>query len=346
MLGLQTARESRARRLSTVRWAFRVGILGVVAACSPADSGSSTVAGRIVAEDKGGHTVRLDAPATRVVAVLPSVNELLVAMGAQAVIVARTDYDTHPALAALPSIGGGLDPSVEMLISLRPDLFVAWGGRAHDTMRRRLEASGIATFGVGTQDTTDIFQSIHALGVLTGFDREADSLHAALSAELAATAESVRGLSRPTVLYALSVDPPMTTSAGTYVSELIAVAGGRNLFDDLGNDFPSVGLEEIVRRDPDFILLPTGTLSEAQRVERLRATAGWRDLSAVREGRIITVPSTILDVPGPRMGEAARMIRDGLHGSGVNAGLDRNRGAGPNAEGTAAASVADSSAPG
>ena len=239
-------------------------------------------------------------------------------MGAGSVLVARTDYDTHPALAQLPSIGGGLDPSVETLISLRPDLFVAWGGRAHDAMRLRLEASGIPTFGVGTQDTADVFLSIHALGALTGFDRQADSLRASISRELAAVTASVRGLSRPTVLYALSVDPPMTTSAGTYVSELIGVAGGRNLFDDLANDFPSVGLEEIVRRDPDFILLPTGTLSEAQRVERLKAAAGWRDLGAVRGGRIITVPSTILDVPGPRMGEAARMIRDGLHGAGVS----------------------------
>lgn len=268
----------------------------------------------MVAEDKGGHTVRLDAPAARVIAVLPSVNELLIAMGAELLIVARTDYDTHPAIADLPSIGGGLDPSIEALISLRPDLFVAWGGRAHDRMRERLEASGIATFGVGTQDTADVFQSIRALGTLTGFDREADSLHSAISAEFAEVAESVSGMTRPTVLYALSVDPPMTTSAGTFVSELIGVAGGINLFDDLANDFPSVGLEEIVRRNPDFILLPTGTLSEAQRLERLRSTAGWRDLSAVREGRIITVPSSILDRPGPRMGEVARIIRDGLHG--------------------------------
>lgn len=276
-----------------------------------------------MAVDQGGDTVRLPRPAARVIAVLPSVNELLLAMGAGARIVARTDYDDDPSLAELPSIGGGLDPSLEALLVLRPELVVTWGGRAHDALRNRLEAVGIETFGVGTQDTSEIFRSIHALGVLTGHEREADSLHGSLSAELAEVAGSVEGLSRPSVLYALSIDPPMTAGPHTYVSELIGVAGGRNVFADLANDFPSVGMEEIVRRDPDVLLLPTGARGAEARLAQLRRTPGWRDLRAVRDGRVVAISTELLDRPGPHMGEVARLMRDGFHPEASAAGDDR-----------------------
>jgi len=266
-----------------------------------------------MAVDQGGDTVRLPQPAARVIALIPSVNELLLAMGAGPRIVARTNYDVDPALSRLPSIGGGLDPSLEALLALRPDLVIAWGGRAHDALRQRLERAGIATFGIGTQDTTEIFRSIAALGVLTGHEREADSLHAEISAELAEVARSVAGLPSPTVLYALSIDPPMTAGPNTYVSELIGVAGGRNVFHDLANDFPGVALEEIVRRDPDVLLLPSGEAGDAPHITRLQQTPGWRELRAVRDGRVIVIPALLLDRPGAHMGQVARAIRDGLH---------------------------------
>ena len=85
------------------------------------------------------------------------------------------------------------------------------------------------------------------------------------------------------MLYALSISPPMTTGPRTYVSELIGVAGGTNVFADLGNDFPSISLEEIVRRDPDFILLPADSASVETRIGLLERTPGWSGLRAVRE---------------------------------------------------------------
>lgn len=257
--------------------------------------------------------MRLPGPAERVVAVLPSVNEFLLAMGAGDLIVARTDYDVQPELASLPSIGGGLDPSLEVLLDLRPDLVVTWHGPAHDMLRERLRSVGIATFGVGTQDTAEVFRSVHALGVLTGRVREADSVRAAISAEFAAIAASVQGMRRPGVLYALSIAPPMTTGPRTYVSELTGVAGGINVFADLGNDFPSISLEEIVRRDPDFILLPADPASVEARIAMLERTPGWSGLRAVRERNVIAISSLLLDRPGPHMGMVARMIHEGLH---------------------------------
>ncbi len=288
--------------------------VSALAACTGEDVPGAHPSGTaVVAVDQAGDTVRLPRPAERVVAVLPSVNEFLLAMGAGDLIVARTDYDVQPELASLASIGGGLDPSLEVLLDLRPDLVVTWHGPAHDRLRERLRSVGIATFGVGTQDTAEVFRSVHALGVLTGRAREADSVRAAISAEFAEIAASVQGTRRPGVLYALSITPPMTTGPRTYVSELIGVAGGTNVFADLGNDFPSISLEEIVRREPDFILLPADSASVESRMAMLERTPGWSGLRAVRERNVIAISSLLLDRPGPYMGMVARMIHDGLH---------------------------------
>lgn len=274
------------------------------------DASGST---EIVVVDQAGDTVSLSQPARRVVSVLPSVNEFLLAMGAGELIAARTDYDVQQELENLPSIGGGLDPSLEVLINLSPDLVITWHGPAHNRLREQLRAVGIATFGVGTQDTAEVFRSLHSLGELIGNTRAADSLRNTISAEFADVVASVRGLPRPTVLYALSIAPPMTTGPHTYVSELVGVAGGTNVFADLTNDFPAIALEEIVRRDPAVILLPADSTNAGARIRSLHSTPGWRDLPAVREGRVITISSLLLDRPGPHMGTVARMIRNGLH---------------------------------
>lgn len=284
----------------------------LLAACVGGERRAEAAQGAIVVVDRAGDTVRLTRPAERIVALLPSVNELLVAIGAGDRIVARTDYDVDATLAALPSIGGGMDPSIEALLALRPDLVITWGGPAHDALRARLTSAGIPSLRVGTQDTADVFRTIRALGTLTGREAAADSLHRAIAAEFAAVSASVAGRPRPTVLYVLSSDPPMTTGSRTYVHELIGVAGGRNVFEDLTTEFPTVGLEEIVRRDPDVLLLPTGKLGDVASLARLTRSPGWRELRAVREGRVIPISALLLDRPGPHIGEVARRIRDGL----------------------------------
>lgn len=304
-----------ARRTRTARTLLSIAAACLVAVACNANTGdaSANPGTSITAVDQAGDTLHLSRPASRVVSVLPSVNEFLLAMDAGSLIAARTNYDVQPELAHLPSIGGGLDPSLEVLLSLGPDLVVTWHGPAHDRLRNQLRAAGIATFGVGTQDTAEVFRSLHALGQLTGRSRAADSLTGSIRAEFARVAESVRNAERPTVLYALSVNPPMTTGPRTYVSELIGVAGGVNVFGDLDNDFPVISLEEIVRRNPAFVLLPADSANAAARIRTLQNTPGWKELRAVREQRVITIPSNLLDRPGPHMGVVARLIRNALH---------------------------------
>src|SRR5690606_29537631 len=115
--------------------------------------------------------------------------------------------------------------------------------------------------------------------------------------------------------------------------QLIGVAGGRLLFDDLDQLWPTVSLEEVVRRDPDIVVLPVEG-DGAAAVAALRRRAGWRDVRAVREGRVATVPTNLVNRPGPNLDAAARALRDAFHPD-IAAGL-----AGPAANGQPPARVA------
>lgn len=267
----------------------------------------------VVLTDDAGREVRLPRPAARIVSLVPSATETLLAIGAGDRLVGRTDFDTHPALGRLPSVGGGMDPSVETLAALRPDLVIGWETRGDQRTRRRLEELGIPVFAVEVDDTAAVFRAVASLGALAGRTGGADSLAAGLRRELAEVRASVAGRPRPTVFFLVWNDPPMTAGPSTFISQVLGVAGGRNVFADLAGEWPNVSLEEIVRRQPDYLVLPQGEKGGAHDLDKLRGAPGWRELRAMREGRAVAVDSELMNRPGPRLGEAARALRDALH---------------------------------
>jgi iron complex transport system substrate-binding protein len=262
--------------------------------------------------DDAGRTVTLAHPARRVIALVPSITETVLALGAADRLAGRTDFDTEPALARLPSVGGGLDPSVEKIVALRPDLVLGWETSGRAELRDRLTALGIPVFSVKTEDTADVFRSIRNVGRLVGRGRAADSLSAALRAQIDSVRTSVEGKPRPSVFYMVWNDPPMTAGPATFVSEMIGVAGGRNVFADQRALWPNVSLEEIVRRQPDFVVIPAGE-NGMEKLDALRRAPGWRELRALQQGRGVLVPAEVMNQPGPRIGQAARAMRDAIH---------------------------------
>ena len=276
------------------------------------DAPSSYAGGSPVsAVDDAGRTVRLDRPARRIVSLLPAGSETLMAMGAGDLLVGRTRYDTDPAVAHLPSVGGGLDPSLEALVALDPDLVIAWepaGGRS--AIRARLEEMGIAVFSIQTRDTADIFSNVESLGRLTGRAGAAARLASRMRAELDSVRHAVPPGPRPTVLFVVAVDPPMVAGLDNFIAELIGVAGGEPL--DIAGPArglsPQVSLEELIRRQPDVVILPVGD-DPSMTAERLSSEPGWSALRAVREGRVVEVPADLVNRPGPRIGEMARVLR-------------------------------------
>lgn len=289
-----------------------VAIVALLCAAARAANAQAKPAAAIELTDAAGHVVRLAKPARRVISLIPSATETLIALGATPQIVGRTRYDVAPEVAKLPSVGGGLDPSVETIVSLHPDLVIAWESDKRQQIRQQLIAAGIAVFVLRTQDTTDIFRGMANLGRLTGRDSAARAVATSVRGELEVVRRRVAGLSTPTVFYVVYSDPPMTAGPATFIGQLLDLAGGRSIFADLRQNWPTVAMEEIVRRDPDVVIVPVGEF-KTNTIDRFRGLAGWRELRAVREGRVVTVPADLSSRPGPGIGEAARVLSAAIH---------------------------------
>ena len=264
--------------------------------------------------DDAGDTLALASPARRIVSLVPSVTGTIVSLGAADRLIARTRYDLDPALAGLPSLGGGLDPSIEGIVALRPDLVIAWNARDDRVLVPRLRAAGIPVYVAEIQDTTAMFATIGRVGILLGASGRADSIAGALRDTFAAVAADVPAGPRPTALYLIAEDPPRTAGPGTFIGQAIEIAGAVPAFPELAEDWPTVALEAVMARSPDVIVLPVGADLPAR--EALAGRPGWRDLAAVREGRIVEIEADLLARPGPDLGRAARVLREGLSAVG------------------------------
>jgi iron complex transport system substrate-binding protein len=277
-----------------------------------ADEASTEAESSVSVTDDVGQVVTLRAPARRVISMIPAQTEIVKILGGVDRLVARTQWDTDPALAHLPSTGNALSPSVEWLVAQKPDLVIAWPDNDARNVINQLRPLGIPVYSSRVETLPEITSMIQRLGVLLGEDARADSLVQSITAQLDSVRTAVAGRTRPTVLYALSIDPPMAAGANTFVGAVIDAAGGTNLFAELQQLWPQVSLEEIMRRQPDVILLPVGE-STSGSMKGLRSRPGWRDLTAVKSGRVYEVDANLFHRPGATVGTVARTTAALLH---------------------------------
>lgn len=294
----------------------RAAILALFTALAAACAGPNPEAGgrseeqpRAVVDDIG-REIRLARAPERVVSLIPATTEMISALGAAELLVARTDFDRDSTLAHLPSVGPGLTPSVEWLISLDPDLVIAWPDAPDRGLAHQLERLGVPVYAARIESLDDILSTTRRVGALLGRTPAADSLVREIEGGLDEVRRAVEGRERPVVLYLIGLEPPMTVGSGTFIDELIEIAGGRNLFNDL-EGWPQVSIEEVIRRRPEIVVLPQGEGNTTP--ERLARRTGWRELEAVREGAIITVDAETMHRPGTRVVETARRLAELLH---------------------------------
>jgi len=252
------------------------------------------------------------APTPRVVSLVPSLGELVIALGGEGHLVARTDYDSHPAILDLPSLGGGLDPNLEKLVETGAELVLTMEGRDVPALEARLNEMGIDLLSFSTNTLPDIHAAIRGLGETLGRQTQADSLSESISRELDEVGEKVEGREPVRVMYVVSIDPPMTAGPGTFIDEMIRMAGGRSVFGDLNMGWPTVSFEAIVDRDPALLIWPTADSLAAQ-ANQLQKMPGWREVPAVRNGAVVRVDPNLFSRPGPNFPEAVRTLAEALH---------------------------------
>lgn len=257
--------------------------------------------------DDFGDTVALT-PAKRIVSLSPMTTELLFTIGAGPLVVGRTEYDAWPAAAkSVPSVGPGIRPNVERILAARPDLVVLYAANDNRAAARTLRAAGVRTVALKSDHIGDFARAARFLGAVAGRDAAAkqalDSVHATLDR----VARSVRGLPKPRVLWFLWDNPPMVLGSGSYQSELLAVAGGENVYRDRREPAAQVSMEDILTRDPQIVFADPG--ADIQ----LKSSARWGGIAARRGWRIVTIDDTLLNRPGVTLGMAAVSLARALH---------------------------------
>lgn len=270
---------------------------------SPRTAGTSTTdadrtASRLEVIDAENRTVALAGPARRIVSLVPSITSTVVALGAENRLVGRTDFDSEPAVAELPTVGGGLGPDLEMVASLEPDLVIRFAGESDRATPDRLDDLGIRHLAVQPDQVADVFTAIEQVGRLLALDEAAQRLNATLRSDLDAIRAEVAGRAPIRAAYLMGGSPPWTAGAGTYIDELITLAGGVNVLAEVGGLYGAVSPEIVATRDIEVLLLAEGAevdarLLEGRRVERL--------------------PSSVQQ-PGPGLAASARAVADALRG--------------------------------
>jgi ABC-type Fe3+-hydroxamate transport system substrate-binding protein len=246
--------------------------------------------------------------ATRIVSLSPAFTELLFAIGAGDRVVGRTRWgDYPPAASAVPSVGDGLAPNVEAVAARRPDLVVLYAASANATAESRLADLGIRTVTLAMDRLADVPVAARRLGALTGQQRRADSLAAAFAAALDSARRAVTPAPNRRLLLLTWDQPPVVIAGGSFQHELVTLAGAENVFGDLPEPSAQVTIEIIAQRDPDFVLLMSGSREPdwADRPE-------WRAVRAVREHRFIRVEGSEFARPSLRALDAVRKLRAAL----------------------------------
>lgn len=291
----------------SARAAAVVGIL-VVALALPA------MATGLAVTDQTGRAVTLAGPPKRIVSLVPSVTEILFAIGAQDTLVGVTDFCDHPPAArAKPHVGGMVAPSLESIAALKPDLVVATSAGNGDAVFGQLTRIGIAVYAVEPRRVADVLDLVVRLGALTGREAAAAQVSADLSARIKAVTDRVAGRHRPRVLYVLWPDPLIVPARGALVSELLALAGADSVTANGGDGYPRYSLEAAVAGAPEIILLASRGGLEAPLAHE--KWARFTTLPAVRAGRIHTVSGDLMHRYGPRivdgLEQLARLIHPG-----------------------------------
>ena len=296
------------------RWGCRAHLAGwllalVTGACRPSVDRhpASSAGGGLRIADDAGRTVTLATPARRIVSLAPSITELLFAIGAGDRVVGRTTWCRYPpAAAAVPVVGDGLNPSIEAIVARRPDLVVLYRSPLTQSAAPRLDALGIPTVMLRHDRLEDIGRSARLLGRLTGRSAVGDSLAQALDSTLAVPPLVVDGPPPVRLAFVVWDRPPMVIGGGSYLDELAALAGGQNIFHDIGSASATVSLETIAARDPDWIAVLTDS---APRPPAWAERAEWGVVRAVQRRHFLYLPAELFGRPSPRTPEAVTTLQ-------------------------------------
>lgn len=279
-----------------------------VLAIATAAASTSTYASNIKVMDDADRTVSLQQPAQRIVSLAPHITELLFAIGAGPQIVGTTHYSDYPAAAnQIPRIGGYDKVNLEKIVTLQPDLIVAWQSGNNARTNQRLEQMGYAVYYSEPETLTDIAKAMANLGKLVGNPSKGEAARDDFLQRyngLKAQHHQQRPLK---IYYEVWQNPRYTLGGSHFTREIFMLCGATNIFADVQEKAPIVSLEAIISRNPDVIL--TGQRHGDENLQALRNHwQQWPQIAAVKQAQIYYVDADIFTRSSPRAIEAAEAL--------------------------------------
>lgn len=246
--------------------------------------------------------------ATRVVSLNPAATEALFAIGADSLLVGRSRWDQYPQeVARIPALGDGIRPAVEAILAAKPTLVILYATAENRSAAEALNRAGVRTLTLRVDRIAQFHAQLRALGVAVGAEQRArivsDSVQRTLDRVRAVTA----GVVRPTVIWPVWTTPPMVIGGGSYMDELLEIAGARNVFHDAAQPSPTVSLEEILARAPQYVV------ASAKQAGELGTDNTWRALPAIRDRRFVTHDPVVTGRPSVVLGMAAVQLARAMH---------------------------------
>jgi len=241
---------------------------------------------------------------------MPNLVDDLYALGAGSDIVAVTDYAKYPPVAkSKPTVGLPLNPSLEAIVSLRPDLVLASADLNRSETTIQLQKLEIPVFTVSAHGIEGIYQSITSIGRALNREQDSAKLVAALRARAAAVRQRVAGKPLVKILMPIWYDPIVTIGKAAYMTDMIEIAGGHSVTSDIAEEWPEVSLEAVLSRAPDALVLVRGSRMS---VDAIRTRPGWRTMAAVKNNRIYYVDDRI-ESPSPVAFDALEDLAKQFH---------------------------------
>ncbi|MFN3681589.1 MAG: ABC transporter substrate-binding protein [Nitrospira sp.] len=262
--------------------------------------------------DDAGRKLHLASSPRRVVSLAPSITEMLFAIGAGDLVVGVTPFcDFPPEALHKPKVGYG-SPNVESLVALQPDLVLAPQELVKPDLVASLDHLRIPLFSLSGKTIDGVLTQIQTLGRMVNREAEAAALVMELRQRITAVKQRVQGLTPVRVLYVLNSEPLITVGPGSFIDQLIGLAGGINVAAKSTIPYPRLSIETVLLEDPEVLIFPVESNAGVPDEQR-RAWQRWSGLSAIKQERLHSIPGDLLNRPGPRIVEGLERLAAILH---------------------------------
>lgn len=262
--------------------------------------------------DDLGRRIYLAKAPSRIISLAPSVTEILFALGAGEQVVGVTPYCDYPAEAQTKTKIGYAHPNLESLVALQPDLILAPHEFVQPDVLAKLEQLKISVFVLRATSLEDVITHVQTVGRMLERTPTANDLAGNIRRRLAEIKSRLGDRPKRRVLYVLNSEPLMTVGPGSFIHQMLELAGGVNVAAQSTVSYPRFSLEEVLLQDPEVLLFPVGAFEAVSEAEQT-AWRRWATLSAVKHNRLATVPTDLVNRPGPRVIEGLDALARAIH---------------------------------